>query len=130
MLLLDEVRELVDGAGGIGVKLLSAGDAFFAGSPNVIALLSNATVVECMAQTAAVVFAGGADGRSDVSRAGQGYLGGIERMRFRRTLRAGDRLVVRVALVRRLGGVVRIRAEAWVGADLVAKGRLTLAIRA
>src|SRR5438045_2704011 len=56
-----------------------------------------------------------------------GVLAAIQRMRFFRPVLPGDRLELRVRLVKTFGGVHQVQAEARVGGETAAAGELLLA---
>jgi 3-hydroxyacyl-[acyl-carrier-protein] dehydratase len=86
-------------------------------------------VVEALAQLTAAILVGLVPGGEAV-----GYFMGLERVRCRGTVRAGDLLRLEVRLVRFRRGICRTQGEAWVvderdGADVEAAPR-TRVVRA
>jgi len=132
LLLVDRVTEIEEGVSGVGVKNVTADEicinGHFPGNP----IMPGVLIVECMAQTAAVVFGYRRERPED---GGEGHaanhlsarLGMIQNMKFRKPVVPGDRLTVAVRLVRRFGRTFKISAEARVGDEVVAGGTLILA---
>lgn len=79
-------------------------------------------IVEALAQTAAVLDA--FQEHKEGPRARHGMLVGIRRFRMGRRVGAGERIVFRVELVRRISPLTIMRCEAKVGEDVIASGEM------
>lgn len=128
LLMLDRVTELDAGVRGLGIKSITANEicinGHFPGNP----ILPGALIIECMAQTAGVVFGYRQGPQADDSEAKHSArLAMIQNMKFRKEVIPGDQLVVEVKLIKRFGRTIKISTEARVGDDVIASGTMTLA---
>jgi 3-hydroxymyristoyl/3-hydroxydecanoyl-(acyl carrier protein) dehydratase len=123
MLLIDRLEQLEPGRFGIGVTDLSDHSGVFEGHFPGEPIMPGVLLVECMAQTAAVVFAPPpAEGRPAAPR----YLARIERANFKRPVRPGETLRTRVSLVKQFGILLKVEAQIDAEAGPVADGALLL----
>ena len=124
MVMVDRITELDEGTRGVGIKSVTANEDCFRGHFPGNPIMPGVLIIECMTQTAGVVF-----GYRRGEPAGRipGYLAMIEHMRFRKNVIPGDELVIEVKLIRRFGRMTKISAEARVEGEVVASGTLTLA---
>ena len=123
MLLVDRLDELEPGQSGIGITDLSEHSGIFAGHFPAEPIMPGVLLVECMAQTAAVVFAPPPEeGRPAAPK----YLARIERANFKRPVRPGEILRTRVSLVKQVGILLRVAGEISAEAGPVADGALLL----
>ncbi len=118
MLLVDRVVDLLADVSATGIKNISANEAFFQGHFPERPVMPGVMIVECMAQTAAVlvVFTLGPDAEGKLV-----YFMTIENARFRKPVVPGDTLLATVTKVRRRGPVWKFEGEARVDGELVAE---------
>ena len=106
------------------VKNVTAGEWFFnAATPRAMPEL---LIVEALAQAAGVLchYSGlMGEGKSLI------FFAGVEKLVFKRDVRAGDTLDLVCTLRRAMRGVVKLVGAASVGGDVVATGELTAVIR-
>lgn len=128
MLLIDEIVEMEEGVRGVGVKHVSD-DAFFLdghfpGQP----VMPGVIIVECLAQTAAVILSEEDD--LDSSSSGRiPYFGIINNFKFIRPVFPGSVLILEVEIVKSIGKMVKIDAQAKVNNKIIAHGELTFAVQ-
>ena len=118
-LLVDRITELVPGERAAGYKNISINEPFFQGHFPGEPVLPGVLIVEALAQVGAIVVL------SEPQNAGKLVLfGGIDRFRFKKMVCPGDRLELKVTLLRKRGAVGKGRAEARVDGEPVACGEL------
>ena len=124
-LLVDRLRVEEAGRHAVGLKRVTGSEWFGAAGPAELAAMPGLLVVEALAQTSAAVLVGLLDGAAGAI----GYFAAIERVRFRDVARAGDTLLLDVALRSFRRGIARLRGEATVDGRLVAAARFTTIVR-
>ena len=122
-LLVDRVTALEPGVWAEGVKQVTAAEWLVGTAPR--GILPNGLIIEALAQLSAAVLIGVVD----PDRRQIGYFLGVDRVRYRSEVRAGDELRLRAELVRAKRGICRTRAEAHVGAKRVVRAELTIVLR-
>lgn len=128
LLLLDRVTDIEEGVGGTGIKNVTVNESYFQGHFPENPIMPGIFILECVAQTAAVVFGyrSGAQADTDVPPL-QRYLATIQDFKFRRTVTPGDQLIIKVKLLRKFGRLLQVSAEVYRQEEVVASGRLTFA---
>ena len=102
----------------VALKNVTINEPFFQGHfPEPLpAVMPGTLILEAMAQTAAFLF----------EDAREGYLVGIEQVRFRRKVIPGDQLLLHARLLKRRGGLVRANVEAKVAEECAATAVIML----
>ena len=122
-LLLDRVVEMVPGEYAIAEKdILATEDVFrghFPGHPVFPGVLQ----LEALAQTGAVAILSQSEAQGKLV-----LFGGLDHVRFRRTVLPGDTLRLETRLTRSRGPIGKGEAKAFVGSDLACSGTLTFAV--
>ncbi len=121
-LLVDRIVALDPDRSITGVKNVTINEPFFVGHFPNNPVMPGVLIVEAMAQVAACLAL-----EHQELRGRDAYLTGIEAARFRRMVTPGDRLVIRVDLMRRRGLVFKVRAEARVDDQIAADAVLLFA---
>jgi 3-hydroxyacyl-[acyl-carrier-protein] dehydratase len=134
LLLLDRVTDIEEGVSGTGIKNVTVNESYFQGHFPDNPVMPGVFIIECVAQTAAVVFSyrRDAEGEGEAGAGGeaaprQRYLATIQDFKFRRPVTPGDQLIIKVKLLRRFGNLLQISAEVYREQEVVARGRLTFA---
>jgi 3-hydroxyacyl-[acyl-carrier-protein] dehydratase len=124
-LMVDEMLSIEPTRSGVGVKHVRADEEWarghFPGNP----ILPGVLVTEALAQVAAIVFLAAHPERAARVRV---YLVGVDRMRFRRIIRPGDDVHLKVELTGHKRNVWTFDGEATVGGEVAADGRFLAAI--
>ncbi|MSP01510.1 MAG: 3-hydroxyacyl-ACP dehydratase FabZ [Acetobacteraceae bacterium] len=117
-LLIDRVVDLRRDHSAVGIKNVSVNESFFAGHFPNHPVMPGVLIVECMAQTAAVLVVEtlGADAAGKVV-----YFMSIDGAKFRRPVVPGDQMRVEVSKLRRRTHVWRFQGTARVDGAMVAE---------
>lgn len=109
----------------VGVKNITFNEPCFTGHFPGQSIMPGTLIAEAMAQTAAFV---GLPPELKVADEGmrKGFLTSIN-VKIHQPVIPGDQLVIKVKVVKRLGGITKFRAEASVDGDMVAAGEFTVA---
>ncbi len=122
-LLLDRILEI--GPDSVtGLKNVTINEPFFQGHFPGHPIMPGVLIVEAMAQ------AGGLLAYSFLPE-NQGkavYFMGMDKVKFRRPVRPGDQLILKLKLLRRRGAVFKMQGEAFVDEQLVAEAELMATI--
>ena len=117
-LLIERVENVVPDVSAVGVKNVSIGEGFFQGHFPEKPIMPGVLIIECMAQTAAVLVVRtlGHDARGKLV-----YFMSIDATRFRRPVVPGDRLLLHVAKLRSRKNVWKFEGVATVDGQRVAE---------
>lgn len=107
----------------IGYKAVSGNEPFFQGHFPGQPIMPGVLVVEAMAQTACVLFLGRPEYRGKLA-----YFMGMDRVKFRKPVLPGDRLELRIEVLRGGGRAGKVRGEAVVENQCVAEAEFTFAL--
>ncbi len=124
-LMIDRVVDLVPDHGAVGIKNVSINESYFQGHFPRQPVMPGVLVIECMAQTAAVLVVETLEGAAAGKLV---YFMAIEDCRFRKPVVPGDRLHIHVTKTRRRGNVWKFSGEARVDGTLMAEARFTAMI--
>jgi 3-hydroxyacyl-[acyl-carrier-protein] dehydratase len=122
-LLIDEVLELDPGVRVAARRRVNADDWWFRGHFPERPVMPGVLIVEAMAQTGAVAVLVEEENRGRIA-----FFAGIDDCRFKRVVEPGDVLSLTCEIETVRGPIGRGRAEARVGDELAARGRLTFAV--
>ncbi len=124
-LMIDRVVDLVPDRSAIGIKNVSINESYFQGHFPRQPVMPGVLVIECMAQTAAVLVVETLEGAAAGKLV---YFMSIEDCRFRKPVVPGDRLHIHVTKTRRRGNVWKFSGQARVDGALMAEARFTAMI--
>lgn len=123
MLLIDEVLEVVPGETATAVLNCDPDKWFFKGHFPDYPVTPGVLMVEAMAQTAAVAHLMLEENLGKI-----GFFAGINNCKFKRQVKPGDRLVLKVETLKKRGSISVVKGQAFVNDKLACKAELTLAI--
>ncbi|XVE86744.1 hypothetical protein DITRI_Ditri18aG0058300 [Diplodiscus trichospermus] len=124
-LLVDRVIEYNPGVSAVGIKNVTINDNFFPGHFPERPIMPGVLMVEAMAQVGGVVML-----QPEVGGSRQNFFfAGIDKVRFRKPVIAGDTLVMRMTLIKlqKRFGIAKMEGKAYVGGDLVCEGEFLMA---
>ena len=104
----------------VGIKNVSVNEPFFQGHFPNDPIMPGVLILEAMAQTGGVLVFTVYPELKDKPF----YFAGLDKVRFRKPVRPGDRLVMKVKLVKQRGGFFKMQGEAFVDEALVAEAEM------
>ncbi|MDP3278570.1 MAG: 3-hydroxyacyl-ACP dehydratase FabZ family protein [Deltaproteobacteria bacterium] len=132
-ILVDRVTELVVGEHAAGIKCVSLSESFLADHFDGYAVMPGVLIVEALAQLGGLLAEcsdlAQRDPRPEAHRVRRAILAQIDRAKFARVVRPGDKISLRCTLDQSIEGAARVQGEATVDGELAAKCALTFALR-
>lgn len=122
-LLVDRILELEPGVRAIGEKLVTINEPFFQGHFPNMPLMPGVLIIEALAQTGAVAALSKPEHTGKLA-----FFAGIDKVRFRRPVRPGDKLRLEVTLDKIRRGIGRGSGKATVDGLVVCEGELMFAL--
>ncbi len=124
-LLVDRITEITDGEI-VGIKNVTINEPFFQGHFPHDPIMPGVLIIEAMAQTGGVLAL--ARMVKGYKRNTPIYFMGIDKVRFRKPVRPGDQLVMKLVFLKQRGGFFKMRGEAFVDNALVAEAELMASV--
>jgi 3-hydroxyacyl-[acyl-carrier-protein] dehydratase len=124
-LLVDRVIDYKPGEYAVGIKNVTINDNFFPGHFPERPIMPGVLMVEAMAQVGGLVMLQPEVGGSRENF----FFAGIDKVRFRKPVIAGDTLIIRMTLIKlqKRFGIAKMEGKAYVGGDLVCEGEFLMA---
>ena len=122
-LLVDRILELEPDRRVVGLKNVSSDERYFIAGPGGVPVLPASILTEAMAQAGAVLILAKPENRARLI-----YFMGIDRVRYRRPVRAGDSVLLEGVVVRLRGKMGSLRGVARVDGQVVCEGLMTFAL--
>ncbi|EOX92168.1 hypothetical protein QUC31_003490 [Theobroma cacao] len=124
-LLVDRVIEYNPGVSAVAIKNVTINDNFFPGHFPERPIMPGVLMVEAMAQVGGLVMLQPEVGGSRENF----FFAGVDKVRFRKPVIAGDTLVMRMTLIKlqKRFGIAKMEGKAYVGGDLVCEGEFLMA---
>ncbi len=122
-LLVDRIVELEEDRRILGIKNVSANERYFIAGPGGVPILPASILTEAMAQAGAVLILAKPENRARLI-----YFMGIDRVRYRRPVRAGDVVSLEGIVVRLRSKMGSLRGIARVDGQVVCEGQMTFAL--
>jgi len=116
-LLVDRILELEPGQRAVAVKNVTFNEPQFTGHWPENPVMPGVLIVEAMAQTAGVALLSAHQAEDK-----QAFLGGLDKVRFRRPVTPGDQLIIEANLVRTKGSMGKMHIEAKVDGEVACTG--------
>ena len=104
----------------VAIKNVSANESFFAGHFPADQIMPGVLILEAMAQTGAILIIAA----NPTYRDKPFYFAGLDKVRFRKPVRPGDQLVMKVKLQKQRGVFFKMLGEAFVDDKLVAEAEM------
>src|SRR5262245_52369560 len=122
-LLVDRILEFEEDKRILGVKNVSSDERYFIAGPGGVPVLPASILTEAMAQAGAVLILARPEHRSRLI-----YFMGIDRVRYRRPVVAGDAVMLEGTVVRLRSKMGSLRGVARVDGKVVCEGQMTFAL--
>ena len=122
-LLVDRVLELEKDQRGVGLKNLTANEAFFNGHYPEHPIMPGVLIIEALAQLAGLIMLQDAENREALP-----LFAGIEKARFKRQVIPGDTLRLEVEVLARRRNYLKVSGKASVEGEIAAEGVLTFVV--
>src|SRR3954451_3908491 len=119
-LLVDRVVEFEEDKRIVGIKNVSSNERYFIAGPGGVPILPASILTEALAQAGAVLILAKPENRSRLI-----YFMGIDRVRYRRPVSAGDSVLLEGTVVRLRGKMGSLRGVARVDGRVVCEGQMT-----
>ncbi|KNA16996.1 hypothetical protein SOVF_084140 [Spinacia oleracea] len=125
-LLVDRVVEYTPGVSAVAIKNVTINDNFFPGHFPERPIMPGVLMIEAMAQVGGLVMLQPEVGGSRDNF----FFAGIDKVRFRKPVIAGDTLVMRMTLVKlqKRFGIAKMEGKAYVGGEVVCEGEFLMAM--
>ena len=122
-LLVDCIEELEPGVKAVGYKNVTVNEPFFQGHFPEEPVMPGVLIVEALAQTGAVAILSKPENKGKIA-----YFGGIDKCRFKRKVRPGDKLRLETRIIRQKGPLGIGEAIATVDGEIAVKAELTFMV--
>lgn len=122
-LFVDRITELEPDKRIVGIKNVTSDERYFIAGPGGIPVLPASILTEAMAQVGAVLVLSKPENRSRLV-----YFMGIDRVRYRRPVRAGDTVELEGIVIRLRAKMGSFRGVARVDGAVVCEGQMTFAL--
>jgi 3-hydroxyacyl-[acyl-carrier-protein] dehydratase len=122
-LFVDRILEVETDKRILGIKNVSADERYFIAGPGGVPMMPASILTEAMAQTGAVLILSKPENRSRIP-----YFMGIDRVRYRRPVVAGDTVHLEGIVMRLRSKMGTLRGIARVSGLVVAEGVMTFAL--
>lgn len=124
-LLVDRVIEYNPGVSAVAIKNVTINDNFFPGHFPERPIMPGVLMVEALAQVGGIVMLQPEVGGSQSNF----FFAGIDKVRFRKPVIAGDTLVMRMTLIKlqKRFGIAKMEGKAYVGGEVVCEGEFLMA---
>jgi 3-hydroxyacyl-[acyl-carrier-protein] dehydratase len=122
-LLVDKILEMEPGERAVGIKNVTINEPFFQGHWPEMPVMPGVLIVEAMCQVGGVLLLAQADNEGK-----QAYIGGLDKIRFRRRVLPGDQLYIEVEILKTKGDIGRVAAIAKVDGEIACEGTFVFAL--
>jgi 3-hydroxyacyl-[acyl-carrier-protein] dehydratase len=122
-LLVDRIIELEPDKRVVGIKNVSANERYFIAGPGGVPVVPASILTEAMAQAGAVLILAKPENQSRLI-----YFMGIDRVRYRRPVTAGDQVFLEGTVLRLRKTMGSLRGVARVDGKVVCEGQMTFAL--
>lgn len=122
-LMIDEVEDFVPGESAVAYKYVSENEWYFKGHFPDNPIMPGVLIVESLAQTGAVAILS-----LEENKGKNALFGGIDKMKFKKTVVPGDKLKLEVKIIKKKGPIGVGRAIATCEGKVVARGELIFAV--
>jgi 3-hydroxyacyl-[acyl-carrier-protein] dehydratase len=122
-LLVDRILELEPDKRVVGLKNVTSNERYFIAGPGGVPTLPASILTEAMAQAGAVLILSKPENQGRLV-----YFMGIDRVRYRRPVVAGDQVLLEGEVLRMRSKMGSLRGRALVNGELACEGEMTFAL--
>ena len=122
-LMIDEIEDYIPGESATAYKNVETSEWYFKGHFPENPIMPGVLIVESLAQTGAVAILS-----LEEKKGKNALFGGIDKMKFKKTVVPGDRLKLEVKIIKKKGPIGVGEAIATCEGKVVARGELTFAV--
>ncbi|ARI76095.1 3-hydroxyacyl-ACP dehydratase FabZ [Halobacillus mangrovi] len=123
-LLIDQVEEVVEGERAVGYKNVTVNEPFFQGHFPDYPVMPGVLITEALAQIGAVAML-----KKEENQGKLAFFTGIDKCRFKRQVKPGDRLKLEVEIVRLKGPMGKGKAKATVDGEVACEAEIMFALK-
>ncbi|MFQ3544352.1 3-hydroxyacyl-ACP dehydratase FabZ [Halobacillus rhizosphaerae] len=123
-LLIDQVEEIIEGEKAVGYKNVSVNEPFFQGHFPDYPVMPGVLITEALAQMGAVAML-----KKEENQGKLAFFTGIDKCRFKRQVKPGDRLKLEVEIVRVKGPMGKGKAVASVDGEVACEAEIMFALK-
>ncbi|WP_163527414.1 3-hydroxyacyl-ACP dehydratase FabZ [Halobacillus ihumii] len=123
-LLIDQVEEIEEGKRAVGYKNVTVNEPFFQGHFPDYPVMPGVLITEALAQMGAVAMLKKEDNQGKLA-----FFTGIDKCRFKRQVKPGDRLKLEVEIVRLKGPMGKGKALATVDGETACEAEIMFALK-
>ncbi|RWZ59001.1 3-hydroxyacyl-ACP dehydratase FabZ [Halobacillus fulvus] len=123
-LLIDQIEEIVEGERAVGYKNVTVNEPFFQGHFPDYPVMPGVLITEALAQVGAVAML-----KKEENQGKLAFFTGIDKCRFKRQVKPGDRLKLEVEIVRLKGPMGKGKAKATVDGELACEAEIMFALK-
>ncbi|WP_101842403.1 3-hydroxyacyl-ACP dehydratase FabZ [Halobacillus sp. Marseille-P3879] len=123
-LLIDQVEELEEGQYAVAYKNVTVNEPFFQGHFPDYPVMPGVLITEALAQTGAVAML-----KKEENQGKLAFFTGIDKCRFKRQVKPGDRLKLEVEIVRLKGPMGKGKATASVDGEVACEAEIMFALK-
>ena len=122
-LMIDEIEDYIPGESATAYKNVETSEWYFKGHFPENPIMPGVLIVESLAQTGAVAILS-----LEENKGKNALFGGIDKMKFKKTVVPGDRLKLEIKIIKKKGPIGVGEAIATCEGKVVARGELTFAV--
>ncbi|MFG6147345.1 3-hydroxyacyl-ACP dehydratase FabZ [Halobacillus sp. B23F22_1] len=123
-LLIDQVEEIEEGKRAVAYKNVTMNEPFFQGHFPDYPVMPGVLITEALAQTGAVAML-----KKEENQGKLAFFTGIDKCRFKRQVKPGDRLKLEVEIVRLKGPMGKGKATATVDGEVACEAEIMFALK-
>ncbi|MCP3027601.1 3-hydroxyacyl-ACP dehydratase FabZ [Halobacillus sp. A5] len=123
-LLIDQVEEIEEGRRAVAYKNVTVNEPFFQGHFPNYPVMPGVLITEALAQTGAVAML-----KKEENQGKLAFFTGIDKCRFKRQVKPGDRLKLEVEIVRLKGPMGKGKATATVDGEVACEAEIMFALK-
>lgn len=108
----------------VGVKNVTINEPYFQGHFPDDPIVPGVLLLEALAQLGGILINFTEDNRKER----RGYFAGLDGVRFRKPVRPGDQIILRVTHLKHKGNIYKLKGEATVDGEIAVEGELIIAL--